>query len=437
MTSESQELLFHTILHLLFTLCIVYPPVEFQRAGITIQTLFSRYLGVEQDDFVGYHLRRSVLTRFIHFCSPLFYFIYLSMVLRETIFTLTPQTILQFGAYASVATAGVAAFIMLCHWRNRFDEHPTVHCLKRYLGNDESSWYEVAESINAEYRNILDTLSISLTAPVIDFNKSAVCSAGIDRVVMTSSWILNITNYTLTCAQVSDVSLEAIRADEHPISHHMQSGGSAQFISICIKSTTQRFEPFVIRVRAESFRDLRNKLDKPIALAREVVLKQSLNERFVEAFTQQIGLNPRYDYGEPEVSFDRSNNKEKSLMKSASVIIKTDIGEVGLLYASLIFIIVLDERLEPCLGCSSELSNVKLWKRCLNDVQDDMDAEASRPRCEQCYCRPMWCDTCMGLIFASKQDPHRPELWMPGKAQCPTCRATFCVLDVAFLNIIR
>ncbi|KAM3726516.1 E3 ubiquitin-protein ligase [Dirofilaria immitis] len=380
MTSESQELLFHTILHLLFTLCIVYPPVEFQRAGITIQTLFSRYLGVEQDDFVGYHLRRSVLTRFIHFCSPLFYFIYLSMVLRETIFTLTPQTILQFGAYASVATAGVAAFIMLCHWRNRFDEHPTVHCLKRYLGNDESSWYEVAESINAEYRNILDTLSISLT--------------GIDRVVMTSSWILNITNYTLTCAQVSDVSLEAIRADEHPISHHMQSGGSAQFISICIKSTTQRFEPFVIRVRAESFRDLRNKLDKPIALAREVVLKQSLNERFVEAFTQQIGLNPRYDYGEPE-------------------------------------------RLEPCLGCSSELSNVKLWKRCLNDVQDDMDAEASRPRCEQCYCRPMWCDTCMGLIFASKQDPHRPELWMPGKAQCPTCRATFCVLDVAFLNIIR
>lgn len=34
---------------------------------------------------------------------------------------------------------------------------------------------------------------------------------------MTSSWILNITNYTLTCAQVSDVSLEAIRADEHPV----------------------------------------------------------------------------------------------------------------------------------------------------------------------------------------------------------------------------
>lgn len=71
MASESQELFLHTILHLLFTLCIVYPPVEFQRAGFTIQTLFSGYLGVERDDFVGYHLRRSVLTRFIHFCSPL------------------------------------------------------------------------------------------------------------------------------------------------------------------------------------------------------------------------------------------------------------------------------------------------------------------------------------------------------------------------------
>ncbi|OZC09229.1 hypothetical protein X798_03773 [Onchocerca flexuosa] len=380
MTSESQELILHTVLHLLFTLCIVYPPVEFQRAGFTIQTLFSGYLGVERDNFVKYHLRRTVLTRFIHFCSPLFYFIYLSLVLRETIFTLTPRTILQFGAYASIAIAGVAAVVMLRHWWNGFDEHPTVHCLKRYLGNNGSSWHEVAESINAEYRNMLDTLSITLT--------------GIDRVVMTSSWILNITNYTLICAQVSDVSLEAIRADEHPISHHMQSGGSAQFISICVKSTTQRFEPFHIRVRAESFRDLRNKLDKPIAMAREVVLKQSLNERFVEAFTQQIALNQKYDYGEPE-------------------------------------------RLEPCLGCSTELSNVKLWKQCINDVQDDMDAEGSRLRCTQCYCRPMWCDTCMGLIFASKQDPHRPELWMPGKAQCPTCRATFCVLDVAFLNIIR
>lgn len=40
-------------------------------------------------------------------------------------------------------------------------------------------------------------------------------------------------------------------------------------------------------------------------MAREVVLKQSLNERFVEAFTQQIALNPKYDYSEPEVSFGR------------------------------------------------------------------------------------------------------------------------------------
>lgn len=52
---------------------------------------------------------------------------------------------------------------MLCHWWNRFDEHPTVHCLKRYLGNNGSSWHEVAESINTEYRNLLDTLSITLT----------------------------------------------------------------------------------------------------------------------------------------------------------------------------------------------------------------------------------------------------------------------------------
>lgn len=58
---------------------------------------------------------------------------------------------------------------MLCHWWNRFDEHPTVHCLKRYLSNNGSSWHEVAESINTEYRNMLDTLSITLTGLFLFF----------------------------------------------------------------------------------------------------------------------------------------------------------------------------------------------------------------------------------------------------------------------------
>ncbi|VDN45739.1 unnamed protein product [Gongylonema pulchrum] len=93
---------------------------------------------------------------------------------------------------------------------------------------------------------------------------------------------------------------------------------------------------------------MRGKLDKPIAMAREVILKHSLSERFVEAFTRQIALNSKFDYSEPE-------------------------------------------RLEPCLGCSAELSNIKLWKQCLDNIEDDVDPEGHpRPQCAQCYCRPMW-----------------------------------------------
>ena len=42
------------------------------------------------------------------------------------------------------------------------------------------------------------------------------------------------------------------------------------------------------------------------------------------------------------------------------------------------------------------------------------------------------CVSCMGRIFASKQNQNRPEQWMTGKSPCPTCRATFCVLDVCY-----
>ena len=66
-------------------------------------------------------------------------------------------------------------------------------------------------------------------------------------------------------------------------------------------------------------------------------------------------------------------------------------------------------------------SDVKLVKLC-----DDQEAGT----CVQCFCRPMWCLECMGKWFASRQNQQTPEMWMAGKSPCPTCRATFCVLDV-------
>lgn len=66
-------------------------------------------------------------------------------------------------------------------------------------------------------------------------------------------------------------------------------------------------------------------------------------------------------------------------------------------------------------------ASVKLVKTC---------QEAAEGACQQCSCRPMWCLTCMGKWFASRQDPQRPDTWLASRVPCPTCRARFCILDV-------
>ena len=71
-------------------------------------------------------------------------------------------------------------------------------------------------------------------------------------------------------------------------------------------------------------------------------------------------------------------------------------------------------------------ANVKLSKQC---------DEVNNGDCRQCFCRPMWCLDCMGKWFASRQDQQHPENWMSKRSPCPTCRATFCVLDVCRLLI--
>lgn len=80
---------------------------------------------------------------------------------------------------------------------------------------------------------------------------------------------------------------------------------------------------------------------------------------------------------------------------------------------------------EQCIGCLVKSADVKLQKLC-DESQDG--------HCQNCYCRPMWCIDCMGKWFACRQDQRRIETWLSSKAHCPTCRATFCMLDVCSIE---
>lgn len=68
----SDELVF-TLFYIIFTVCVVYPPVEFVSAGFTIPIIFSRILGSEDEDFIGYHTRRIVVTLIIYSILPFGY----------------------------------------------------------------------------------------------------------------------------------------------------------------------------------------------------------------------------------------------------------------------------------------------------------------------------------------------------------------------------
>lgn len=65
------DLFFYTVFYVLISACILYPSTEVVAAGFTIKDIFRDYLGCEDEFFVQYHIRRSVLTLFIHGMIPL------------------------------------------------------------------------------------------------------------------------------------------------------------------------------------------------------------------------------------------------------------------------------------------------------------------------------------------------------------------------------
>lgn len=68
----SSDILF-TLLYILLTICVIYPPIEFISAGLTIPTAFSSFLGFEEEQFIRYHIKRSSLTLFVYSLLPLGY----------------------------------------------------------------------------------------------------------------------------------------------------------------------------------------------------------------------------------------------------------------------------------------------------------------------------------------------------------------------------
>ncbi|XP_020775617.1 E3 ubiquitin-protein ligase TM129 [Boleophthalmus pectinirostris] len=203
------------------------------------------------------------------------------------------------------------------------------------------------------------------------------------RVIVTDSWVLKVSTYGVSMALQSQCQMSVV----HSRQHHMSPDSSSptQILTLRVDSTNRAVRPFHIRLNSTEYSELRDKLHAPIRNLANVVIYQSVSELFLDTFRAQVQDNPSYS------------------LPSA-------------------------QELEPCIGCMQVPANIKLVQLCQSQGSD------SDGDCQRCLCRPMWCVSCMGRWFASRQDQQRPETWLSSRVPCPTCRARFCILDVCVVS---
>ena len=72
-------------------------------------------------------------------------------------------------------------------------------------------------------------------------------------------------------------------------------------ISLTITNQTIIHVLLFFRLNSSEYRDLKDKVQAPVVNARNVVITQSLTDRFLEAFREQVAHNPRYQLPEGSV----------------------------------------------------------------------------------------------------------------------------------------
>lgn len=350
--------------------CIVYPPTEFVSAGLTVKDIFANWLGSENEFFIQYHIKRSIVTLIVHSMLPLGYILGLIFFGHMSAAKLFFADGISFGLLITFcATIGpLYALNKIFEWSiHNWTTHPIAQNLAVY-SNNNTSWISVAADINIEYRRV---------------DKIVIVTNSVTRVVATDNWIIKITPYKLQVAHQSDATLVVNKSDTHLMSPTTRD--QVQFINIQVKPTRAMARAFDIRLNALDFKDLQDKVSRPIIILQNITFHRTLLDRFIDTFKEEVNRNPFYDTV---------------------------------------------QELDQCIGCMQASSNIKLNKMCDNTESRNSDD------CTTCYCRPMWCIECMAKWFASRQDENAPETWLSSKCTCPVCRAKFCILDVCHVRIL-
>lgn len=363
---ESPELSF-SLAYIVFSLCFVFTPTEFRSAGLTVQNLFSSWLGSEDVDFTSYHVRRTSVTLLVHSALPLGYYLGMCLAAPEKNLTYIYQVTDGWRMFLLFSLGlQLLGWILVIYWsRRNWTYHPISRALQAHVRPPHSTWGSVASSVNTEFRRI---------------DKFATGAPGA-RVIITDSWVMKVTTYHVYMVLQSECHVTVTESRQHQL--NPDSPSPTQILTLRVDSINPAARSFHISVNSTEYSELREKLHAPIRSSANVVIHQTISELFLDTFRAQVELNPTYTLPS-------------------------------------------GQDLEPCIGCMQVLANSKLVTLCNTE---DLDSE-----CQQCFCRPMWCLSCLGRWFASRQDQQRPETWLSSRVPCPTCRARFCILDVCVVT---
>ncbi|XP_049340102.1 E3 ubiquitin-protein ligase TM129 isoform X5 [Astyanax mexicanus] len=224
----------YTLGYIVFTVCVLFTPNEFRSAGLTVQNLFSSWIGSEDIGFIQFHLRRTALTLLIHCALPLGYYVGMCLAApEENLFSIHSASSgwqLYFGLSATLQLFSVA---LVFYWsRNGWSNHPISHTLSKFA-LPQSSWRSVASSINTEFRRIEKFATGPPDA----------------RVIVTDTWVMKVTVYRLHVTLQQDAHLTVIDSKQHDMSP--DSGTPVQILTLRVASINPNIKSFDIRRASE------------------------------------------------------------------------------------------------------------------------------------------------------------------------------------------
>ncbi|VDL97568.1 unnamed protein product [Schistocephalus solidus] len=441
-----------TMSYALFAFGLIVPPDVLLASGLTLENLFHRWLGSEEISFVTYHLRRTIMVRLVAGFLPLGYFLFMMFFASTSL-----ATYLLGGIGLSLSLALVIFTHVCTVWyaRGTWEGHPTVRNLceivkrvqetpptegdppelellrslssLRYLKcrssvfygrhsvssgsaykllitafcitTTDNSWQSVASHIDAECRRLEKFTAYS--------GRGLISSWPGRRFLVTNSWILFSHASTFKpifqfmgrlCAMVVDsqtlLDTQTTTMSGHPAGENL---GTQTMATVRIVDSENGLCQLSVVIPVGDLEELRTYLQFPLIVAQGVVLEPTIVQQFLTAFLRLVAENPT---------------------------VRPPADMVRILCRN---VLCAHHELESCIGCMSQTVNACLRRNCVS---------APEAHCGVCHCRPMWCASCLGRWFASRvTEAHKPTSeWLSCRVPCPTCRAAFCIRDVALLE---